>query len=113
MRIYQQKNIKFISGSEVSEVTPDHVCLKDGRKVLCNVAVWSTGAEAHSVTTNSDLDIMKGYFKMNDFLQSTSHPNIFGGGDCITMENYADKPYPSKAGVYAVRGGPIIADNIL
>ena len=29
------------------------------------------------------------------------------------MEDYADLPYPSKAGVYAVRAGPIIADNIL
>ena len=28
------------------------------------------------------------------------------------MEDYADSPYPTKAGVYAVRAGPIIADNI-
>ena len=52
---------------------------------------------------------MKGYFRVNDFLQSTSHPNIFGGGDCITMESYAGKNFPPKAGVYAVRAGPIVA----
>lgn len=28
------------------------------------------------------------------------------------MENYVDKPYPTKAGVYAVRAGPIVAENI-
>lgn len=38
---------------------------------------------------------------------------MFAGGDCITMEDYVDMPYPTKAGVYAVRAGPIIADNIL
>ena len=46
-------------------------------------------------------------------MQSTSHPNVFAGGDCVTMENYADKPYPTKAGVYAVRAGPIIAQNLM
>jgi NADH dehydrogenase FAD-containing subunit len=65
------------------------------------------------VTTESDLDILKGYFRVNNYLQSTSHPNVFAGGDCITMEDYADKPYPSKAGVYAVRAGPFIAENIV
>jgi NADH dehydrogenase FAD-containing subunit len=55
---------------------------------------------------------LNGYFRVNDFLQSTSHPNVFGGGDCITMESYVDKPYPSKAGVYAVRAGPFIAKNV-
>lgn len=29
------------------------------------------------------------------------------------MESYADKPYPTKAGVYAVRAGPIIAENLV
>ena len=29
------------------------------------------------------------------------------------MEDYVDKPYPTKAGVYAVRAGPIIAQNIM
>jgi len=56
---------------------------------------------------------MKGFFRVNNFLQSTSHPNIFAGGDCITMESYVDKPYPTKAGVYAVRAGPFIAKNIV
>jgi selenide,water dikinase len=63
---------------------------------------------------DSDLEILKGYFSVNEFLQSTSHSNIFGGGDCITMANYASEPnFPPKAGVYAVREGPIIAQNIV
>lgn len=61
----------------------------------------------------SDLATLKGYYRVNDYLQSTSHPNVFGGGDCITMENYVDKPFPTKAGVYAVREGPFIAQNLV
>ena len=53
--------------------------------------------------------MMKGYFRVDDYLQSTSHPNVFASGDCITMESYADKNFPPKAGVYAVREGPFVA----
>lgn len=60
------------------------------------------------------LEISKGYFRVNDFMQSTSAPNVFAGGDCITMKTYEEWPkvFPGKAGVYAVRAGPIIAHNI-
>ena len=61
---------------------------------------------------DSDLTLLEGFFRVNNYMQSTSHPNIFAGGDCVTMESYIDKPYPTKAGVYAVRQGPIIAENV-
>lgn len=61
---------------------------------------------------DSDLELMKGYFRVNNNLQSTSHPNVFAGGDCITMESYVEENFPPKAGVYAVREGPVIAQNI-
>jgi selenide,water dikinase len=65
------------------------------------------------VSTASDLALLNGYFRVNNFLQSTSHPNIFAGGDCITMESYAHENFPPKAGVYAVREGPVIAQNVI
>jgi selenide,water dikinase len=78
--------------------------------------VWATGAEPQKVTAKSNLAILNHYFKVNDFLQSTSHPNVFGGGDCITIENYFkpnERLFPPKAGVYAVREGPIVAQNLV
>jgi len=86
--------------------------LDNGTTLECDVAVWATGAEPQKVSAESDLELMRGFFRVNKYLQSTSHPNVFAGGDCITMEDYADKPYPTKAGVYAVRAGPIIAQNL-
>ena len=65
------------------------------------------------MTGDSTLATLNGYFRVNDFLQSTSHPNVFAGGDCITMETYAAENYPPKAGVFAVKEGPVIAQNII
>jgi len=113
VRKLKEKNIEYIPNAHVSEVTPTEVVLTDGRTVPCDVAIWATGAEPQGVTAESDLAIMKSFFRVNNFLQSTSHPNVFAGGDCITMESYVDKPYPTKAGVYAVRAGPFIAKNLV
>jgi selenide,water dikinase len=86
--------------------------MKSGNKLDCNVAIWATGADPQEVSAVSDLELMNGYFRVNNFLQSTSHPNVFAGGDCITMETYAAENFPPKAGVYAVREGPVIAQNV-
>ncbi len=60
------------------------------------------------------LELSRGYFRVNDYMQSTSAPNVFAGGDCVTMKSYENekKVFPGKAGVYAVRAGPIISHNI-
>lgn len=112
-RKLKEKNIKLEINGQVDKITQTHVHLKDDRVFECDVPLWATGAEPQQVTNDSELDTLHGYFKVNDFMQSTSHPNIFAGGDCVCMESYADKPFPPKAGVYAVRAGPIVAGNIV
>lgn len=113
LRLLKEKNINLVTNKTVKEVTPNSVILSDDSVINCDVAVWATGAEPQKVSAESDLELMKGFFRVNKYLQSTSHPNVFAGGDCITMEDYHDKPYPTKAGVYAVRAGPIIAQNLV
>mgnify|MGYP002414093632 CR=1 FL=1 len=89
------------------------VVLENGDLIPGNVVIWSTGAEPQELTSKSDLELSKGFFRVNEFLQSTSHPNVFGGGDCITMKPYEHLArFPPKAGVYAVRAGPIICKNV-
>ena len=63
------------------EVTSEGAICSDGTFIDGNVVVWCTGAEPQPVTAASDLAISKGYFRVNEYLQSTSHPNVFGGGD--------------------------------
>lgn len=46
---------------------------------------------------------------VNRFLQTPDHPEIFGGGDCIS---FAEQPL-DKVGVYAVRQNPILCHNLM
>jgi NADH dehydrogenase FAD-containing subunit len=46
---------------------------------------------------------------VNGFLQSVSHPELFGGGDCIDLEGRD----LAKVGVYAVRENPVLFGNLL
>jgi NADH dehydrogenase FAD-containing subunit len=43
-------------------------------------------------------------------LQIRGHAEVFAAGDCATL---ADAPNIPKAGVYAVREGPVLAFNLL
>jgi hypothetical protein len=51
-----------------------------------------------------------GYLLVNKHLQSVDADRVFGAGDCVSIEGCA---YVTKAGVYAVREGPVLAENLL
>lgn len=62
-------------------------------------------AEMHCPLCTDDL----GFLSINEFLQAADGPpNIFAAGDVATSTVH---PRP-KAGVFAVRQGPPLADNI-
>lgn len=105
--------ISVVYNRHVNIIDESGVTLDNGDHIACTVPVWATGADSQPVTGESDLETLNGYFRVNDFMQSTSHPNVFAGGDCVTMESYASENFPPKAGVYAVREGPFIAQNIV
>lgn len=112
-RKLEEHKIDVIYDGTVASIESTGVVLTDGRKLECNVPIWATGAEAQKVSADSDLELMNGFFRVNDFLQSVTFPNVFGGGDCITIESTAHENFPPKAGVYAVRAGPFIARNVM
>ena len=116
-KILSDRNIDVEHQAQVQKITKDEVTLENGQKIPCTHIIWATGANRHPLADKlrergiavSD----RGWIRVDPTLQSVSHPEIFAAGDCCTIENLPDnKPSPPKAGVYAVRAGPILIENL-
>ncbi len=80
-----------------------------GLTVECDRVFWVTQAAAPDWISASGLSTdNRGFIQVNQELQSISHSNIFAAGDIATM---IDNPRP-KAGVFAVRQGQPLFDNL-
>lgn len=80
-----------------------------------DLVLWATGAEAHdwqlSAARSGGIAVShKGFICVDPFLRSVSHPRIFGAGDCAHWAS--ETGGLPKAGVYAVRMGPILLHNL-
>ena len=78
-----------------------------------DVVLWATGAEAHDwqrdPARRGDLAVDDaGFVRIDERLRSVSHPGIFAVGDCAS---WPGRGLP-KAGVHAVRMGPVLAGNL-
>lgn len=95
--------------ARVERVEASCLLLKDGRKAPFDELFWCTGAAAAPWVAASGLQTdERGFLAVADTLQSLSDQRIFGAGDIATQVNH---PRP-KAGVYAVRQGPVLAHNL-
>jgi NADH dehydrogenase FAD-containing subunit len=75
-----------------------------------DVIILATGVHPSPFFKQSGLPTgPDGGLLVNQYLQSPTYPEIFGGGDCISFQ-----PQPlDKVGVYAVRENPILFHNLL
>ncbi|GCL62813.1 pyridine nucleotide-disulfide oxidoreductase [Rubrivivax pictus] len=78
-----------------------------------DVVLWATGAEAHGwqrdPARRGSLAVdEQGFVRIDELLRSVSHPQVFATGDCASWSGQA----LPKAGVHAVRMGPVLAGNL-
>lgn len=96
-------------GHAVSAVEANLLHLENGRAHEFDVCFLVTAVAPPSWLTGTGLACDDaGFLAVHRTLQSRSHPHIFAAGDVATI---TDDPRP-KAGVYAVRAGPVLASNI-
>jgi selenide, water dikinase len=117
--LLDEKGVKVQHHCQVARVDADTIYLKDGRTVPYQHCVWATGAGAHPLArqlqqTRGVAGDRYGWFIVQPTLQSISHPFLFAAGDCATIIDpvHPQTPSPPKAGVYAVRSGPILIENV-
>lgn len=108
-RILVQRGVSLHCASRVTGVEAGALRLAEGASLAADWIVWTTSASAPAWLAASGLATdARGFIEVNDHLQSASHPNVFAAGDCASL---VGRSVP-KAGVYAVRQGPVLAGNL-
>lgn len=108
-RVLRERGIGVHTNSEVVAVTDGSLRTGDDRLHVADEVVWVTRAGGAAWLTDTGLTLDKDRFiRVHDTLQTLSDPNIFAAGD---IADVVDHPR-EKAGVFAVRQGPPLADNL-
>ena len=108
-RIFSERGIEVHLNQRVTGMTSSGLQREDGSVYAMDYIILATQATAPAWVRQTGLATDdNGFILVNDFLQSTSHPDVFAAGDISTSENH---PRP-KSGVIAVRQGPLLAENL-
>ncbi len=109
-RSLTQRDIEINTDGYVQSVQSGMVILDSGETQALDIIFLAVGVEPNPIFKNSGLATgPDGGLRVNEFLQSVDHPEMFGGGDCI----YFDKQPLDKVGVYAVRQNPVLYSNLM
>lgn len=125
--VMEKYNIEVRHNLLVDEVTSSHIHVtsianSDGSsnqkdKIPYTHCIWATGAESHPLSWDLHkqcglaVSPDRGWIRVNQHMQSLSHPSVFAAGDCCEIV-YENRKSPPKAGVFAVRSGPILIENL-
>ncbi|WP_028401694.1 NAD(P)/FAD-dependent oxidoreductase [Ectobacillus panaciterrae] len=91
------RGVEFITGTPVTKMEQFAVELKDGRTIETKTMVWTGGVQGNSVVANSGIEVNRGRALVNEFLQSTSHQDVFLAGDSAVVMGPEGRPYPPTA----------------
>lgn len=108
-QILIQQGINLHLKKTVLQVQKGKVFCESGFQVDCDTIFWVTRASAPIWPRQSGIATdERGFIQVRPTLQSVSHPHIFAAGDIASM---VESPRP-KAGVFAVRQGKPLAENL-
>jgi selenide,water dikinase len=105
-----KRGIAVHAGETAVAVEPDAVRLASGGTVAADAVLISTAAApAPALRASGFATDPRGFLAIRPTLQLLDDDDVFAAGDCATI---LEHPRP-KAGVYAVRQGPVLACNLM
>ena len=109
MKVLQERGVKLHLHAEVKKIADKVLKTQSGETLAADEIMWVTraGGAAWLRETGLELD-EQGFIKVNDHLQTLNDPDIFAAGDIASMVNYPLE----KAGVFAVRQGKPLSENL-
>ena len=109
-RILARRGIAVTTGRAADRVDGDAVGLTDGMRLPADLIVWLAGAAGPRLLAGAGLPLdARGFLLVDPTLRAVGGSPVWAAGDCATL---ADHPETPKAGVYAVRQGPVLDRNL-
>lgn len=107
--VLAERGIVVHRNAEVIEVSAGHLKTRHGDTVAADETIWVTQAGGADWLAHTGLALDDaGFIRVTDTLQTETDPRIFATGDCASMIGHRLE----KAGVFAVRMGPVLAGNL-
>ncbi|MEE1131638.1 MAG: NAD(P)/FAD-dependent oxidoreductase [Caryophanon sp.] len=108
-----KRGVEFITSTPVTGVKGNVIELKDREPIVANTLVWTGGVAPLPLVAESGLAADRGKATINDFLQSTSHPDVFVVGDASAhIPNPGDRPTYAPTAQVAWQQGEAAGYNI-
>ena len=107
--LMEARKIRVMPGSPVVRVEPGRLIAADGTASEFDEALWVTEAKGASWLAETGLRLdPRGFVVIDECLRSPEDAAVFAAGDVAAMPAHPRE----KSGVYAVRAGPPLADNL-
>ena len=108
-RALDEAGVAVHGGIDARRHDGTQLALSDGRMIAAGHVLWATGVQAPAFLAASGLHCDEaGCIRVGPTLRSISHDRVFAAGDCAAIAGAA-RP---KAGVWAVRAGVPLAENL-
>ncbi len=108
-RVLNGRKVELLAGQAIIEVTDTEIRRQGGESISYDALIWTTDAAPQPWIAESGLETdAQGFLAVDETLRSTSHPFVFAAGDIASM---VKSPRP-KSGVFAVRQGPYLSENV-
>ncbi len=108
-QLLHARRIEVLTGFRVTRADSHGASDDQGRFVAADLMLWVTAVAAPQWLADSGLTLDEmGFVAVDRTLRSVSDDRVFAAGDVAAMIN---QPRP-KSGVFAVRQGPVLADNL-
>ncbi|GAB4211391.1 MAG: hypothetical protein Fur007_01590 [Rhodoferax sp.] len=104
----KRRGVQVHTAAAVVEVGADTLRCADGRTLGFDALMWVTQAGGAPWLSQTGLALdERGFIRVRDSLQTETDPRVLAAGDVVALS-----PAMEKAGVFAVRMGPVLADNL-
>ncbi len=108
-RVLRSREVVTHTNAAVVQVSAGELRTARGETVTADEIVWVTRASGARWLRDTGLELdADGFIRVTDTLQTLNDPDVFAAGDIASMINHPLE----KAGVFAVRQGPPLAENL-